>query len=141
LFPFTRRKLPLPEERGQGLTEYALILILVATVIIVVVAVMGTTVRTAYCQVISQFPGAENPCAGDVVVITKAEFDCGSRELHLDATSDGDYDPDVTLTAAPGGVMEARSDHYHLHYFLPDCPYEVIVTSSAGGSASVTVGP
>ncbi len=133
--------MPLPEERGQGLTEYALILVLASIVVIVVLAVMGTAVKDTYCQVVSMFPGSDNPCAEDIVVITKAEFNCLSRELHLDVTSDGDYDPDVTLTASPGGVMEERSDHYHLHYFLPDCPYEVIVTSSLGGSASVTVGP
>jgi pilus assembly protein Flp/PilA len=140
LFTFTRRLLPLSKERGQGLTEYGLILSLVAVVIIFVLAVLGTSVKTACCQVISHFPGSENPCGDDVVVITKAEFQCDLRELHLDATSNGDFDPDVTLTASPGGVMEARSDHYHLHYFLPDCPYEVIVTSNAGGSTSVTVG-
>ncbi len=129
--------MPLPEERGQGLTEYALILVLASIVVIVVLAVMGTAVKDTYCQVVSMFPGSENPCAEDIVVIIKAEFNCGSRDLHLDVTSDGDYDPDVTLTASPGGVMEERSGHYHLHYTLPDCPYEVIVTSSLGGSASV----
>jgi hypothetical protein len=76
------------------------------------------------------------------VLITKAEFDCLTRDLHLDATSDGGYDPDVTLTASLGNgiviVMEERgNDHYHLHETFPGCPYEVIVTSSLGGSDSV----
>ena len=144
MFPFTQRPLPLPEERGQGLIEYALILSLIAVVILVALVVVGSAVNTAYCQVISQFPGAEDPCEEkliDVVVITKAEYDSGSQELHLDATSNGDYDPAVTLTVSPGGVMEARSHHYHRKYFLPGCPCEVTVTSSAGGSASQTVGP
>ncbi|MGB3716615.1 MAG: hypothetical protein WA996_19520 [Candidatus Promineifilaceae bacterium] len=139
MFRFTRRTLPLPEERGQGLIEYALILILVAILIIVALAVMGTEIKTAYCQVISQFPGSENPCNLDVVVITKAEYDPEAQELHFDATSNGDYYPDVTLTASPGGVMEERSDHYHLVIPLLDCPCEVTVISSIGGSASVTV--
>jgi pilus assembly protein Flp/PilA len=139
LFPFTRRKLPLPEERGQGLTEYALMLILVAILVVAVIAVMGTEIKTAYCQVLSQFPGTENPCNVGEVVITKAQYDPVTQMLHLDATSDGDYDPAVTLTASPGGVMEERSDHYHRAIFFASCPCEVTVNSSTGGSASVTV--
>jgi Flp pilus assembly pilin Flp len=142
LFPFTHRTMPLPEKSGQGLIEYALILSLVAIVVIVALAVMGTTIRRVYCQVISQFPGNETPCDEiDMVVITKADYDSLKQELHLDATSNGDFDPTVTLTASPGGLMEERSDHYHLTYSLPGCSCIVTVTSSAGGSASITVGP
>jgi hypothetical protein len=80
-------------------------------------------------------------CATDVVEIYRANYDSGDEELHLDAWSDGDYNPDVTLTASPGGVMEARSDHYHLRFDLSGCPCTVTVTSSAGGSDSTVVGP
>jgi pilus assembly protein Flp/PilA len=144
LFPFTHRALPLPDERGQGLIEYALILSLVAIVILVALTMMGSAVNTAYCQVISQFPGAEDPCeekVTDVVAIKNAEYITGSQELHIDALSNGDYSPAVTLTASPGGVMEAKAHHYHAQYFLPGCPCEVTVTSSVGGSISITVGP
>ncbi|HSG15792.1 MAG TPA: hypothetical protein VLE70_05655 [Anaerolineae bacterium] len=139
MFPFTHCRLPLPEERGQGLTEYALLLSLVAVVIIVALTLVGSAVEAAYCQVVNQLPGDRGRCeANDTVVITKAEYK--SQELHLDATSNGDYQPTVTLKASPGGVMEERGDHYHLDYSLPGCPCVVTVTSSAGGTASVTVG-
>jgi pilus assembly protein Flp/PilA len=143
LFSFTRRRLPLPKERGQGLAEYALILSLVAILIIVILAVMGTSIKTAYCQVISQFPGGENPCSMDVVVVKIIDYNSTSGNLHIDATSDGDYNPDVTLTAHPGGVMGATAHHYHLAFTLEpdDCPCTVTVISSEGGSASVIVDP
>lgn len=137
--PFlTRRRSALPQEHGQGLTEYALILILAAIVVIGTLAVLGTSIETAYCKIVSQFPGTENPCAVDVVIITRADYESGL--LHIDATSDGDYHPTVTLTVSVGGVMEERDHHYHLHDSLPCYPCEVTVTSSAGGSASVFVG-
>lgn len=141
MIPFTHRTLPLPEERGQGLTEYGLILSLVAVLVIFALALLGSSVKTVYCQVISQFPGSENPCSDDFVVVIKADYNPDTQELHLDVTSDGDYDPAVTLTASPGGVMEERSHHYHLDYSLTGCPCEVTIISSAGGSSSVTVGP
>ncbi len=77
----------------------------------------------------------------DVVVITKANYAPGNQQLHLDATSDGSYNSGVSLTASPGGVMEAKSDHYHLKYTLSGCPCMITVTSGKGGSDSVTVGP
>ncbi|MFC1974782.1 Flp family type IVb pilin [Chloroflexota bacterium] len=126
-----------PDERGQGLVEYALILVLVAIVVIAILLLLGPTVGQVFSQVVCSL-GAED-C--DVVVITKADYNSSSQKLHLDATSDGSHNPGVTLTASPGGTMEAKSDHYHLKYTLTGCPCTVRVTSSGGGSASVTVGP
>jgi pilus assembly protein Flp/PilA len=39
--------------RGQGLVEYALILVLVAIAVIVILAVLGPTIGTAYSNIIS----------------------------------------------------------------------------------------
>ncbi len=131
-------------ESGQGLIEYALILVLVAVVVIAILLLLGPTVGNVFSNVVRNLertgimPGSGST---DVVVITKADYNATKQELHLDATSDGGYDASVTLTASPGGVMEARTDHYHLKYSLTGCPCLVTVTSSRGGSASVTVGP
>ena len=38
----------LPREEGQGLVEYALILVLIAIVVIVVLTLLGTTVSTVF---------------------------------------------------------------------------------------------
>jgi pilus assembly protein Flp/PilA len=127
-------------ERGQGLVEYSLILVLVALIVIVVLSLLGPSIGNVFSQVVDELNmlSGEN---NDVVVITRADYDSGSQTLHLDATSDGVYDPSVTLTASPGGVMGQAGNHYCLNYSLTGCPCVVTVTSSEGGSGTVTVGP
>jgi len=134
-------------EQGQGLVEYALIIVLVGIVVIVALSVTGSSIKDIYCQVVIELDDMPDTCLSDddddddddddVVVITRSDLSGG--ELHLDATSDGDFVSGVTLTASPGGTMEARSNHYHKRFNLSGCPCVVTVTSSAGGSASVTV--
>jgi pilus assembly protein Flp/PilA len=46
------RMLFLPREAGQGLTEYAMILILVAIVVIAVLALLGPTVGNLFSAVV-----------------------------------------------------------------------------------------
>ena len=41
-------------EQGQGLVEYAMILVLVATVIIIILGVFGESVRDIYCDITNQ---------------------------------------------------------------------------------------
>jgi len=138
-------------DSGQGLVEYALLLVLVAVVSIVVLAVMGPSISNVYCEIVTTLGGTcdsggeesddVDDEVNDVVAITRADYDSGKQELHIDATSNGDYDASVTLTTSPGGVMEARAHHYHLVFTLSGCPCTVTVTSSEGGSAMVIVGP
>ena len=45
-----------PGEEGQGLVEYALILMLIAIVVFVILGLLGTQLSTAYSRVISLFP-------------------------------------------------------------------------------------
>lgn len=45
------RGLAPPDEKGQGLVEYALILVLVAIVIIIILGVFGESVRDIYCDI------------------------------------------------------------------------------------------
>ena len=45
--PYIRR------ERGQGLVEYALILVLVALVVIVILAIIGPAIGNVFSQVVS----------------------------------------------------------------------------------------
>jgi pilus assembly protein Flp/PilA len=127
-------------EGGQGLVEYAMILTLVALVVIVVLSLLGPNIGNVFSNVndnLNMIGGVNT----DVVVITKADYNSVPQMLHLHATSDGGYNPAVTMTASPGGVMVHQSNHYHLNYHLPGCPCTVTVTSSEGGSATVTVGP
>lgn len=44
-----------PREEGQGLLEYALILILVAMVVLALITVLGPTVGNLFSNVVSSF--------------------------------------------------------------------------------------
>lgn len=44
-------------EKGQGLVEYALILVLVSIVVIVVMGLMGTQISTIFSQITSALAG------------------------------------------------------------------------------------
>jgi pilus assembly protein Flp/PilA len=48
----------LPREEGQGLVEYALILVLVAVVVIVVLTILGPTIGNVFSDVITELEGA-----------------------------------------------------------------------------------
>jgi pilus assembly protein Flp/PilA len=43
----------LPREGGQGLVEYALILVLVAIVVIVILALLGPAIANAFSNIVS----------------------------------------------------------------------------------------
>jgi pilus assembly protein Flp/PilA len=42
-----------PKEKGQGLVEYALILVLVAVVVIVVLAILGPSIGQVFSNIIT----------------------------------------------------------------------------------------
>ena len=45
-------------EKGQGLVEYALILVLIAVVVIVILSLLGTRVSTVFSQIASALQGS-----------------------------------------------------------------------------------
>ena len=48
----------LPKETGQGLVEYALIIVLVVIVVIIVLALVGTRIAQGlYSRIVSALPG------------------------------------------------------------------------------------
>jgi pilus assembly protein Flp/PilA len=46
-----------PRQRGQGLVEYALILVLVAIVVIGVLTTMGTKIQAAFQDIVNKLGG------------------------------------------------------------------------------------
>ena len=42
----------LPREKGQGLVEYALILVLVAIVVFVILALLGETLKNLFAEIV-----------------------------------------------------------------------------------------
>lgn len=143
-------------EKGQSLVEYALILVFGAMVVVFLLSEAGQSISSVYCSIVNSFgnscdlngegngdddgEGEEEPEEDDVVGIVTADYFPSLQSLHLDATSDGGWDPGVQLTASPGGIMERRNEHYHLHYNLSGCPCTITITSSGGGSTTTTVG-
>jgi Flp pilus assembly pilin Flp len=119
------------------MVEYALLIALVAIVSIFILLVLGPTINEMYCD-ISVSIG--NDCDG-MVAVTRSQYNSRRQEVQLDVQYDDGFDPDVTMTASPGGVMEQRGDHYHIKFTLAGCPCDITITSSEGDSTTVTVGP
>jgi pilus assembly protein Flp/PilA len=44
-----------PQEEGQGLVEYALILVLVAVVVIVILGLLGDEINSVFAEIVSVF--------------------------------------------------------------------------------------
>lgn len=44
-----------PQEEGQGLVEYALILVLVAVVVIVILALLGPVIGNVFSNIVNAF--------------------------------------------------------------------------------------
>ena len=132
-------------ETGQGLVEYALILVLVSVVSVAVLALPGTQINVMLCQTIVTL--SDEPveaCETDTVAILKAEHHGPSKQIRVQATSDGGYNPDAALTATVNGytaVMthQAGKDYYEVNIKgidIATCPCTVSVDSTLGGSAS-----
>lgn len=60
-------------EEGQGLVEYALILVLVAVVIIIILTVLGTSVGLVYVRVIGGLNGQSITSSGTEFVVLNAD--------------------------------------------------------------------
>jgi pilus assembly protein Flp/PilA len=42
-----------PKEKGQGMVEYALIIVLIAIVVIAILGLLGTQISTVFSQIVS----------------------------------------------------------------------------------------
>jgi len=52
----------LRQMRGQGMVEYALILVLISIVVVAVLALLGATLGNAFAKVVSCFPPTAPGC-------------------------------------------------------------------------------
>ena len=62
-----------PEE-GQGLVEYALILVLVAVVVIAILTILGPRVMVVYARVMGGFSGQSVTMSGSEVIVVGADI-------------------------------------------------------------------
>ena len=95
-------------EEGQGLVEYALILVLVAIAAILVLAVMGETVRDSYTCIIASLGSGggspSNPTVGNFTLISSGHT---MQPLTCGATlPTGSYSVMVTTSPMPTGSVK-----------------------------------
>ncbi len=97
------------KENGQGLVEYALILVLVAVVVIAILTILGPTVTLVYARVIGGFSGQSVTLQGNEVIILGLSEDWsngggGTCNLTVSADAmvglvDGELVTDQSITA------------------------------------------
>lgn len=133
------------KERGQGLVEYALILVLVSVVSIFILGMTGGGIRSVFCDIMTQMQQGEVhelciPADDGDIQITDANYNSNQERLRLKATYLGGFDPLVTLTASPGGVMTQLGNQYFIEVNgLTGCPCEIVITSSEGDRTTTTI--
>jgi pilus assembly protein Flp/PilA len=86
-------------EAGQGLVEYALIMVLVAIVVIVILATMGPAIRTVYCQVVLQL-NPSGTCTASVAAANEGNGNGNQQQ------------PTVQPTVQPTATTAAGSMSY-----------------------------
>jgi len=97
------------QERGQGLVEYSLILVLVAVVTIVVLAVMGPAISDAYCEMVVALGGSCDS-GGEEVIQEEPEPQPEEKDCSALKTA---YDDTVTAYAACGGQQTLCPSEYN----------------------------
>lgn len=117
-------------ENGQGLVEYALILVLVSITVIAALSLLGTSVNDVFYQVTS----ALKPSKIDLVRAHHWE----NSKVIIEVTYEGGYDSSIVLTT-PYGTMSKWKNSYGLD--LPhgtidttSCPCTIWVESNTGES-------
>ena len=74
-------------EEGQGLVEYALLLVLVAIAVIVILAMVGDEVRSVYARVIAGLNGQTISGTGTEYVVTGFGVNVGGGPMSCNVTA------------------------------------------------------
>lgn len=76
-------------QRGQGLVEYALILVLVAVVVILILPVLGNAIAGIYANIICELDSNNCPSSTSGCATEDIDFDasCSGGDLVMTATS------------------------------------------------------
>lgn len=136
------------KERGQGLVEYALILVLVSIVVITMLSFLGTTLNEV-------FEDVTDALQGQTISILQAEYHPGARKIDIRAYYQDGYDPNVQLQISrDGGPAQAMGqwntweEHpelvptYGRSYANADtlgCPCSFTITDPDGNVKTVVV--
>jgi pilus assembly protein Flp/PilA len=115
--------------RGQGLVEYALILVLVAVVVIIVLAILGPTIGNLFSNVVTLL---RNPAAGGGVITSV------TAERHPDSFSNNVR---VTITVSTNTTITATDSQSGQSDVQPcngSCSVILNNVGAAGGTVTVT---
>ena len=125
-------------ERGQGLVEYALILVLVAVAVIGILAMVGPGVSNVYCTVVGTFNKAGN-CTGSTSsatqtpgTLTSTTYAVTSNQYRVYVRYNGNLQDGVSISCTgSSGPVEAHNDG--------GGSYVATLTSSFHGSLSCSL--
>jgi pilus assembly protein Flp/PilA len=134
------------KERGQGLVEYALILVLVSIVVITMLSFLGTSINDIFQRVADALQGQH-------VSVLQAVYFPNADKIDIRAHYRNGYDANVTLTIAKDGgtaVPMARWDNWAAHPELTPtygrsfenptgCPCTFTITDPDGNTKTVIV--
>jgi pilus assembly protein Flp/PilA len=94
------------KEEGQGLVEYALILVLVAVVIIAITTLLGETIKGTYCRTVHQLtPEADLSSACQAPIAMPKLVDSGSNYINVEVDI---YDPDGNQDDPYGAITKVE---------------------------------
>ena len=121
------------DERGQGLVEYALILVLVAIVVIGVLRVLGPVVGEVFSQVTAAL-NLENPLAPDSSdIITDVQVArTGASNNHVNVTITVSTNTTVTIDDSQNAATISNQP------CNGSCTYTLIGVGANSGTATVT---
>jgi pilus assembly protein Flp/PilA len=112
-------------ERGQGLVEYALVLVLVAVVVIVILATTGQKVAEIFCDVVIRLGGEASDniaaCAAPRVAILgigNGATVSGNITIEADV-HDNKGVSDTNITSVEFIMDTTHHTENHFHYCLP----------------------
>ena len=120
------------DERGQGLVEYALILVLVAIVVIAVLLLLGPVVGEVYCEVVNVMQPGE--CG--LITSVEAERKGNGNSADVDVIITVSESTTVTATWSGGSSSKSCSGTCTITFTDGEPAGTVKVRDSAGGAMS-----
>ncbi|NJN92675.1 MAG: hypothetical protein HC875_00625 [Anaerolineales bacterium] len=119
-------KSPISPEKGQGLVEYALILVLVAVVVIAILLTLGPAVAQVYCRIANSLQAGS--CVTGGVITSYTASHPGSNVLVNVAVSQN-----ATITVnVPGKTPQSQS------CTSSSCPQFTFTGVTGSGSGTIT---
>ncbi len=96
-------------EEGQGLVEYALILVLVAIVVIAILLIVGPAVSQVFCQVTNKLQAGSCSIGGGDITGASADYDPGAgMGATPSVTLTISVNPDVTAVQVSGDISKGN---------------------------------